>query len=151
MSFFCYFANLNGQYLEKDWSDFQFILLLNAQNLILNRVWHIRFSIVVFSKKLEKLIFGPGNWNWQYCKILTRWKKTDSGFGLSDPKLYVNKWFCFRTKSWVNFVDLCYTWNPVYACMAALPPNPLFPRATHLLLYLRIIYHAQLVKIFWIF
>ena len=32
-------------------------------------------------------------------------KKTDYGFGLSDPKLYENNWFCFRT---VLAVDLCY-------------------------------------------
>ena len=40
-------------------------------------------------------------------------KKTDSGLGLSDPKLYRNKWFCFRTKIKVNFVDLCYDSNEI--------------------------------------
>ena len=52
-------------------------------------------------------------WNWQYCEILTWWKKTDAGFGLSHPKLYEKNLFCFRT---VLAVDLCIS-SRIYLCL----------------------------------
>ena len=37
-------------------------------------------------------------WNWQYWKILTWWKKTNAGFGSSDPKLVKFYWLCQMCK-----------------------------------------------------
>ena len=72
----------------------------NVESPITGQIFDISLS---FSEKLEKLIFRPGNHEIGNNDVM---EKTDSGFGLSDPKLYRRKWFCFRTKK-VNFVDLC--------------------------------------------
>ena len=89
---------------------FSISFFLNAQNLILNRLYRVKFLIspIVFSKNAENLFSDLAIMKLAILKNSdVMEKKMDSGFGLSDPKLYGNKWFCFRTKNLVNFVDLC--------------------------------------------
>ena len=107
--FFRYFAKLNGQFLENGWSDFRFLYFfkcteLNFESPISGKIFDISHSFIEKTRKTYFQTWQP--WNWQYCETLTWWKKTDSGFGLNNSKLYGNKWFCFKTKK-VNFVDLC--------------------------------------------
>ena len=68
----------------------------NLESPISGQIFDISLS---FSEKLKKLIFRPGNHEiGNTAKFWRVGKKTNSGFGLSDPKSYGNKWFCFRTK-----------------------------------------------------
>ena len=73
----------------------------NLESPISGQIFDISHS---FSKKLEKPIFRPGNHEIGNTAKFSCDEKTDAGCGLSDPLLYENNWFCFRT---VLAVDLC--------------------------------------------
>ena len=68
---------------------FSISFFLNAQNLILNRPYVFRFSIslIVFSQNAKNWFSDLATMKSAILQILTWWRKTNYGFGFSDPKL----------------------------------------------------------------
>ena len=106
MSFFRYFANLNGQYLKNGWSDFQFLFFkcveFNLKSPVLGQILDNSHN---FS---EKLIFRPGKHEiGNAAKFWRDGKKRIPDFDSATQNCTETSDFVSGKKR-VNFVYLCY-------------------------------------------
>ena len=99
MSFFRYFANLNGQYIENGRSDFQYLFFKCAEfNFESSYVFRFSISLIVFSQNAKNGFSDLATMKLAKLRNSDVMEKTGAGFGLSEPKFYENHWFCFRKK-----------------------------------------------------